>query len=364
MLPRLFVAEHNMENLDFSEEEIQEQLAILGYKNIPKHRLREFKRDLDELIRCGDWKTLASPTLTNSPTSTPQPSPPAYTKEKISQCSIKDSGEGFFLHPPKDSNRQVLPAWQSTSWQQGSNDSYAEHSVASKVQLPPGAPSRLHVELDPDDTLIDPSLTDSITSSPDRHGRRFIKRKVLRKHKGQSLVCDESVYSEDSEAASCLEDRLADLHISTSTQHDFETEIEDETSQDDTQSSDGITASAFESYIRGLNRRDTDFRPKPKSFIRPVRSQPTIKKSDPVTKYFQYKQLWDMFKQPGEKDRRALRWEIREQLAHQPPPPKPRRVYVPNTYVVPTEKKRSALRWEIRNTLANGLLPHKFNYEF
>lgn len=33
-----------MDNLDFSEEEIQEQLALLGYKNIPKHRLREFKQ--------------------------------------------------------------------------------------------------------------------------------------------------------------------------------------------------------------------------------------------------------------------------------------------------------------------------------
>lgn len=93
-------------------------------------------------------------------------------------------------------------------------------------------------------------------------------------------------------------------------------------------------------------------------------NQQTIKKTDPVAKYFQYKQLWEMFKLPGESDRRALRQEIKEQLAYQPPPPKPRRVYVPNTYIVPTEKKRSALRWEIRNDLANGVLPHKFNYRF
>lgn len=33
-----------MENLDFSEEEIQEQLAVLGFGNITKQRLREFKR--------------------------------------------------------------------------------------------------------------------------------------------------------------------------------------------------------------------------------------------------------------------------------------------------------------------------------
>ena len=33
-----------MDSLDFSEDEIQEQLAVLGYRNIPQHRLREFKR--------------------------------------------------------------------------------------------------------------------------------------------------------------------------------------------------------------------------------------------------------------------------------------------------------------------------------
>lgn len=33
-----------MDYLDFSEEEIEQQLAALGYQNIPKERLREFKR--------------------------------------------------------------------------------------------------------------------------------------------------------------------------------------------------------------------------------------------------------------------------------------------------------------------------------
>nr|XP_046230846.1 hydrolethalus syndrome protein 1 isoform X2 [Scatophagus argus] len=356
-----------MDNLDFSEEEIQEQLAILGYKNIPKHRLREFKKDLDELIRHGEWSSLASPTQINSsksPPATSQPSPPAYTKEKVSPPS-----EGFFLHAgPGDSDRHVLPTCLNGDHgqqQQGCRDSYAQHSVAPKLRLPPGAPSRLQVEPDPDDTLH-PSLTDSYTSTPDSRGRRFIKRKVLRKHKGQSLVCDESVYSEDSDAASCLEERLAELHLSTSAHRDLEMENEDVTSDSDGLSSEtgDISVSAFESYIRGMTRAqsDVDFRPKPKSFIRPVMSQQTLKKTDPVAKYFQYKQLWEMFKLPGEKDRRALRLEIKERLAYQPPPPKPRRVYVPNTYVVPTEKKRSALRWEIRNDLANGLLPYKFSY--
>lgn len=33
-----------MENLDFTEDEIQDQLVLLGYENIPKHKLSEFKK--------------------------------------------------------------------------------------------------------------------------------------------------------------------------------------------------------------------------------------------------------------------------------------------------------------------------------
>ncbi|CAJ1054143.1 Hydrolethalus syndrome protein 1-like protein [Xyrichtys novacula] len=166
--------------------------------------------------------------------------------------------------------------------------------------------------------------------------------------------------------ASCLEERLAELHVSSPAQR--ETENDEVGSHSETQSSgaEGDALSAFESYIRGMtrSRSDGDIRPKPKSFIRPTRNQQTRKKTDPVAKYFQYKQIWEMFKLPGETDRRALRQEIKDQLAYQPPPPKPRRVYVPNTYIVPTEKKRSALCWEIRNDLANGLLPQTSSYRF
>ncbi|KAJ4944428.1 hypothetical protein JOQ06_012972 [Pogonophryne albipinna] len=316
-----------MDYLDFSEEEIQQQLAALGYKNIPKHRLREFKQDLDELVRHGEWKTLAPSPQMNPSTS--QPSPPAFTKEKVSNCHFKGSRERFFLHPGQaEHERQVLTTCENRDPRQGCSDSYAQHSVSLNPRRPAGPPGRLQEEEDPDETLH-PPLTDSLSSTPDSHRGHFIKRKVLRKHKGQSLVCDESIYSEDSDAASFLEERLANLRLSP-----------------------GMTRA----------KSDGDLRPKPKSFIRPVMSQQTIKKTDPVAKYFQYKQLWEMFKLPGESDRRAIRMEIKEQLAYQPPAPKPRRVFVPNSYVVPTEKKRSALRWEIRNDLANGLLPHRFSY--
>ncbi|KAM8880455.1 centriolar and ciliogenesis-associated protein HYLS1 isoform 4-T6 [Spinachia spinachia] len=330
-----------MDNLDFSEEEIREQLSALGYKNIPKHRLCAFKQDLDELVRRGEWKSFASPAGMNGHA---QPSPPAFTKEKVGPCYFENSGHGFFLHSGHvEHDRQVI-----SFEQQRRCDSYARHSVALNPGPPHGAPARLQVEEEPDpDESLHPALTDSFASTPDSHRGRYIKRKVLRKHEGQSLVCDESVYSEE---ASGLEERLAGLHLSSSGQ---------------SSETDRVSFSALESYIGGLtrSRSDGDLRPKPKSFIRPAMSQQTIKKTDPVAKYFKYKQLWETFTLPGDGDRRSLRSELKERLAYQPPAPKPRRTYVPNSYVVPTEKKRSALRWELRNDLASGLLPHAFRFQ-
>uniref|UniRef100_A0A3Q3AK30 HYLS1 centriolar and ciliogenesis associated n=1 Tax=Kryptolebias marmoratus TaxID=37003 RepID=A0A3Q3AK30_KRYMA len=331
-----------MENLDFSEEEIQEQLAFLGYKNIPKHRLLEFKQDLDELVQHGQWRNVTPTALINTKTqtTTTHSSPPTYIKEKGSR-------EGFFLHAQITNHDRKVG--------QGCCESYAQHSVAPKLQLPPSAPNRLQVEPDTEDTLGS-ALSDSYTSSSDLQQRHYIKRKVLRKHKGKSHVCDESVYSED--VSSCLEERMAGLDLSTSAQKDFEAESENGTKSSDT---DGTSLSAFESYIRGMVR-NVNLPGFEIFIIRPVLSQQTVKKTDPVAKYFQYKQIWEMFKLPGESDRKALRREIKERLAYQPPPPKPQRVYVPNTYTVPTEKKRLALRWEVRNDLANGLIPQRFNY--
>ncbi|XP_024146021.1 hydrolethalus syndrome protein 1 homolog isoform X4 [Oryzias melastigma] len=278
-----------MDHLDFSEKEIRQQLAVLGYRNIPKHKLLEFKKGLEEVIHGGSWKSPTSTAQMNHSEKT-QSSPPAFTKEKVSKEFFRSS-EGFFLHEGRaEHNKQQLLSTHTIGGSGSQQDSYAQNSVAPKLHFPTGGPTRLQVE--PDEDVKDSSDSDSWCS--DSRQRRFLKRKVLRKHGGQSLVCDESIYSED-------------------------------------------------------------------SVIRPVRNQQTVKKCDPVAKYFEYKQIWEMFKLPGEKDRKALRWEIRERLAYQPPPPKPRRVFEPNSYVVPTEKKRSALRWEVRNRLANSLQPHKFS---
>ncbi|XP_026874151.2 uncharacterized protein si:dkey-23f9.4 isoform X2 [Electrophorus electricus] len=166
-----------------------------------------------------------------------------------------------------------------------------------------------------------------------------------------------------------LEECLDRLRVSAPQgRRDLDSVSEERGSCADTQSSaTEELPSAFQAYIKSMtrSRSESDIRPRPKSFIRPVMDHPhtrNLKKNDPVAKYFQYKQDWELFKAPGERSRKELHWAIREQLMYQPPPPKPQRTYIPNNYVVPTAKKRSALRWEIRHDLANGIIPTKITY--
>ncbi|XP_053490671.1 centriolar and ciliogenesis-associated protein HYSL1 isoform X2 [Ictalurus furcatus] len=343
-----------MENLDFSEEEIQEQLAVLGYTNITKERLREFKQDLDLLIRHEKSRSSTS-TERSSPEShrSSSKSPPAFTKEKV---QVPGAGSKYsYIY---SSNRAA--------------DQHRQHSVAPRCIRPSTAPNRLEVEDASSDVYRSVlGAGEPVRQQRDLHtnAKPALKRKVLRKHRGHSQVCDESTYSEDSEPVSEMEERLDHLRVSAPrTRRDSYSESEETGSYSDRRSSATVELpSAFQFYIKGMTRShsENDIRPRPKSFIRPVMDHPhtrNLKKNDPVAKYFQYKHEWETFKAAGEIRRKELHWAIRDQLAYQPPPPKPQRTYIPNTYVVPTEKKRSSLRWEIRHDLANGVIPARATY--
>ncbi|XP_062869029.1 centriolar and ciliogenesis-associated protein HYSL1 [Trichomycterus rosablanca] len=364
-----------MESLDFSEEEIQEQLVALGYNNIPKQRLQEFKRDLDLLIRHEKSKSSTSAEWSSPKSnSTSNKSPPAFTKEKV-QLPYAGSNYSYMYHANSTTyhQRQLLTSTFNEDSHDDVNmthfDSYIKHSVGPGCIRPSTAPNRLEVEEVPSEifhSVLEHDQTKKTHTDIHTNAKPAIKRKVLRKRRGQSQVCDESTYSEDSELVNELEDHLQQLRVSAPHRgQELDSESEETGSYSDRPSSASESLpSAFQIYIKGMSRShsESDIRPRPKSFIRPVMDHPhtrNLKKMDPVARYFQYKQTWEMFKPPGEKSRKELHWAIREQLMYQPPPPKPQRVYVPNTYVVPTEKKRSALRWEIRHDLANGIIPTK-----
>uniref|UniRef100_A0A3B3BV89 HYLS1 centriolar and ciliogenesis associated n=1 Tax=Oryzias melastigma TaxID=30732 RepID=A0A3B3BV89_ORYME len=162
-----------MDHLDFSEKEIRQQLAVLGYRNIPKHKLLEFKKGLEEVIHGGSWKSPTSTAQMNHSEKT-QSSPPAFTKEKVSKEFFRSS-EGFFLHEGRAEHNKQLLSTHTIGGSGSQQDSYAQNSVAPKLHFPTGGPTRLQVE--PDEDVKDSSDSDSWCS--DSRQRRFLKRKVL-----------------------------------------------------------------------------------------------------------------------------------------------------------------------------------------
>lgn len=51
--------------------------------------------------------------------------------------------------------------------------------------------------------------------------------------------------------------------------------------------------------------------------IRPMTTHPNdVKKTDPVSKYQQYRQSWKSQRAPGEKSHKNLRWQVREQMLY------------------------------------------------
>lgn len=77
--------------------------------------------------------------------------------------------------------KQLLGTHQprGSGYQQEPLDSYAQNSVAPKLRLPAGGPTRLPGEPDVED-VTDPRASDSDGSCWDVQRGRFIKRKVLR----------------------------------------------------------------------------------------------------------------------------------------------------------------------------------------
>ncbi|RXM33019.1 Hydrolethalus syndrome protein 1-like [Acipenser ruthenus] len=345
-----------MDDIAFTEDDIQQQLVLLGYNNIPRHRLHEFKKDLEQLIRHERSK---------SQTSSERVSPQSYSSGGKNSPAYGNLIVQLYLQVPLSTYGTEYPSTTSARFQQ--YDSYIMHSVTPAFPRPTSAPCRLDVENSSESINSTLESATSSSTNPDRpqgsYGKPAIKRKVLRKQNGQVHVCDESIHSEaESDAVSKLEERLVRLQMCSEVS-DFDLETDEMGSLSEQSSSDEARPhSAFQLYTRDALRsaeteRDSHSSSRPKSFIRPQLDHPhtrNLKKNDPVSKYFQYKQDWEAFKPPEEKQHKGLRWGIR----------KPQRIYVPNTYEVPTQKKRLALRWEVRHDLAKGLMPQKIFYPF
>ncbi|KPP75993.1 hydrolethalus syndrome protein 1-like [Scleropages formosus] len=402
-----------LEQLDFSEAEIEAQLKALGYTGVPARCLRNFKRDLDQLI-------LHERSSTDHTWGHEDSSSPSQLHSRTSPRHAEQYDAAFIRRQVSSAGQLSGQVHAGVLYSQMPHCPSAEDDDGNDPEQPEESDHYTRYSVAPSTGMlrsggIGTESHHSLSSpSPEREraaSRSLVfKRKFVRKQSARSPVCNESTRSE--EHVSQLEEQLERLQVSV----DLDSELHSE--------SDGVP-SWDAALSSGCPHRDTyrshhrnDIPTQPKSFIHPQFHHPhskNWKKTDPVTRYFQYRKHWDMFKVPGENKWMELRREIRrsslplqnlcfllyqtlmygpekkelllftdehkglsERTVHCPfclqeqmtyssqPLPNVKRTSrtVPKTSVVPTEKKRLALRWKVRHDLANGIMPAKFTYPF
>lgn len=357
-----------MAGLNFTDQDIQEQLSLLGYHNVPQHQLCEFRKDLEELIKHESSKSQGSSKASSESCDIQMKN--SSTQQPILATQPNDRREFNSEKENRISYTREIFQGVPTGFHQC--DTYSRYTVAPNLFRSTSAPSKLILQNSPDQESdisqmqSENSGTSSPETFPENTRKPIIKRKVLRKKNGQLHVCDESTFTEtDSDAGSELGQKISKFDVLRN-KAESDTESEEFFGLLGRRPNSTQTFFAKNLWNENLLGGEGYSCPSnaPKSFIRPVMDHPhtrNLKKTDPVAKYFEYKRNWDTFKTPGEKDRKELRWGIREQMLYKSQLPlKPQHIYVPNNYVVPTEKKRSALRWQIRHELAHGTVPQKF----
>ena len=304
----------------FSEEEIRTKLEELGYNNIPDKALKEFSNDLHRLMTAENAKEAThhrdriSSTTSVSKTPASIYSDHSSADERVVYTTMSpyngDHDESDLRQSPVTQHHRL----QGYSLTDKENQTDPTSSKATQKQ------NKSHIKTNP-------------TSS-----KATQKRKVLRKRNGEVHVFDESFSQENATDISDIEKRFQRLPLK-----DDATDVE---SIGDDDMSERL--SVLQPWGRNRNVLP--------SFIRPRTTDSRskgIRKTDPVSRYHQFKLEWSSNKVPGEKMHKSLRWSTREQMLQYESFEKPRHTYVPNNYVAPTQKKRQALRWEVRSTLAN-----------
>lgn len=325
------------DSLEFTDDEIREELGKLGYSNVPDSRLAEFKKDLGRLIHHERSKQSSQNTSLSSHVPADTSDPRTRIAEPRTRIPLEESPVDRQITSLSEDRRQY------SQWRTGKeNREYPARSVSPHevhhIPRRPDAEYSLYAN-DTDQSQL--SQRDDVSEADSE--RRMVKRKVLRKEKDGSKRVDESMSESDFSSLMDINERLRELGIADRV--DWYTKKRPQTAPSDPP------------------YRLAPDDPRPASVILRKPEHPhtrNIKKSDPVARYQQFKQSWDVQRAPGEKNHKNLRWNVREQMLAQDIvyEKKPHRVFVQNNYKIPSEKKRQDLRWQIRMDMAQGQLPH------
>ncbi|KAL8567681.1 hypothetical protein ACOMHN_008989 [Nucella lapillus] len=305
-------------SVTFSDQEIQEELSRLGYNNVPLDRLKEFQRDLNQLVIAEKSRTKSEKSFDSENDAVTRPAhnedlatkPEAMPLNRNNAADI--TGNQPFALRREDLEQHDL-----------------RHDLKTKQKVP-GHFALFELPPKVQHACDDVSETDSEI--------RRMKRKTLRKNEGGAKFIDESMSDIDTGSMIDAHERMQRMVL-----RDLDP-VEPRRSQ---------SACCRDPPPYRLGPDD----PRPASVIYSSFDHPhtkNLRRVDPVARFQQMQQAWSAQQAPGENPRKGLRWNVREQMITQQfiPEKKPQRTYVPNTYVPPPDKQRKALRWQIRMDMA------------
>ncbi|GFO33495.1 hydrolethalus syndrome protein 1 homolog [Plakobranchus ocellatus] len=316
--------------MEFTDSEIREELARLGYKDVPDDKLLEFKKDLMKLIQS------------------------ERSKSNSLNSSVEERQNEEFVKSPEENILSDRQLWREKKYLEDWN--YLGHDKVRPATAGPTASQRDYAARSfglfeqPIDLGLDCPAQKygknnsscgaeycSCCCSPSEIGNRQMKRKTLRSTSAGQLCADESVSENDAAGIYELYERVRNLAM-----RDCECGKGKPTSSD------------YEPPYRisGVNKCP--------SFIRSGEPPHTknLVKTLPWKRHQMYLRLWKAQPVVGEDIRKGIRSEMHAKMLQKDEIKKlPRKVFKPNKYVPPPENPRYKLRWDIRKANSQYEIP-------
>ncbi|CAL1531240.1 unnamed protein product [Lymnaea stagnalis] len=327
--------------MEFTDNEIREELARLGYKDVPEEKLAEFKKDLIKLINTERSK---SNSLNSSSDEVQYDNRAPSTQQKINSSS----------HKGNDRNNQGSPLAGTSykeDWQyRGGRGETSYKSLMDRGNRPtyPRSYSLYEMPIDiqrietpPQD--VNNCLDVDQCSEAESETTKNLKRKICRKTSSGERVVDESFSSSGVAGIYEIYEKIKNLAM-----RDCEC--------GKTRSMSTVSDPPYR--IKGVNKNPSVIKmgepPHTRNLTRTV----------PFKRHQMYQKMWKAQPAIGDDFRHRMRKEVHSKMLQKDDIKVFHKVFVPNPYVVPTEKPRYDLRWSVRK--ANALYempPHGFYHE-
>jgi len=323
--------------MDFSDEEIREELARLGYDNVPADKLCEFKKDLLKLIESERSKnnSLNSSFLSEN----------KYPEETTDHNEGQESIQGDFTNHGNQWIQQQNQGQETDAEENNCNgiESEEEEIIVSKPKVP-GAYSLYELPLELDKKRKNKSAKQNTSNNMDYKpldcsSSRVVKRKTCRMMVDGARRVDESFTSDETDGMFEVYEKIKSMAM-----RDCECDKKKHSS-----------GSSEEPPYRLRISKKNSF---PSVIHKSVPPHDRFKKAAlPFEKNRYYQQMWKAHAIPGETTYDKLCKKIHMKMMKKDEIKLDPKIYVPNNYVIPSEKNRKALRWRIRHALERFEIP-------